>query len=187
MSKLEPNGIYNAMLRYSFTNISEEPFTSHWDSQPITVKPNQTIELPQHLAIKFTNELIDKIMISDVKIVESEYYKNNPNALPNTYRAQSSLGVPAVREEWADKIMKELELDEESPQLQAMRIQIRAELQDDLNKEVTKEPVDVAVPKSLEEFAALKTDGEKPAAKAPLQAKTIDTGETTKPQSPAGQ
>jgi len=45
------------------------------------------------------------------------------------------LGVPAARKVWEDKICRVLEVDEESPQVQVMRSQIREELMKDLKAE----------------------------------------------------
>lgn len=163
---MQPEGLYNPMLRFAFTNITEEDFVSVWDGNPITVKPGESIEVPQYLAVKFTGELVDKIMISAVKLDEVEYYKRNPGQIPNSYRGASSLGVPRARQEWEEKICRQLEVDEESPQMQIMRAQIKAELEADLNKETNRDPV--PVPTSLEEFADLdKKDAAAP--KEPLK------------------
>ncbi len=132
---LHPEGIYNPLLRFAFTNISEEELVSAWDGQPIKVPAGMTIELPHHLAVKLTKELVDKIMIGNAKLNEVEFYKNNPNAQMNTFRSSSSLGVPAARKVWEEQICRQMEVDEESPQVQVMRSNIRAELMKDLSAE----------------------------------------------------
>lgn len=169
-SFMQPEGIYDPTLRFAFTNITEEDFVSAWDGNPMTVPPGASIEVPQYLAVKFTGELVDKIMISEVKLDEVTHYKNNPNAAINTYRGPSSLGVPAARKVWEDQICRQLAVDEESPQMQVIRAQIRAELQDDLNTEVTKEPPHI--PSSLDEFADLTATPTK-VVKPPLKVKKI--------------
>lgn len=173
-SILEKNaGLFNPALRFAFTNITEEVFVSAWNGSPITVKPGQTVELTHHLAVKLTDELVDKIMIGNAKIDEVSHYERNPGIAPNSYRAASSLGVPAARKVWEDQIVRQLEVDEESPEMQVMRAEIRAELQADMSQEKTSEPVHV--PSSIEEFAELKEGGlqEKPLEKKPLKVKTI--------------
>ncbi len=150
-------GIFNPVLKFAFTNITEEDFVSAWNGVPITVKPGQTVSLPHHLADKMTDELVDKIMITGVKTNEVEYYKNNPNTAPNLYRAPSSLGVPAARKLWEDKIVRQLDVDEESPEIQVIRAQIKEELLSDMSKETSKAPVPVP---SLGDFAEIKTPQE---------------------------
>lgn len=171
-SLLHPTGIYNPVLRFAFTNITEEEFTSAWDGSPIKVPAGATIELSHHLAVKLTKELVDKIMIGNAKLNELEHYSKNPNTQPNMYRAPSSLGVPAARKIWEDQICRQLEVDEESPQIQVMRAQIKAELMADLNTETSKaNPLENA-PRSIEEFADLSSKPEvKP--KAPIKVKQI--------------
>lgn len=151
-------GIYNPMLKFAFTNITEETFTSAWGGEPIVISAGNTVELPHHLAAKLTKELVDKIMIGNAKLNEVEFYKNNPNVQINTYRAPSSLGVPAARKTWEDQIVHLMAPDEESPQTQLMRIKIKEELLRDLKAEPsTGSPLDNA-PKNLGEFADLNTD-----------------------------
>lgn len=172
-------GLYDPTKRYAFTNITAEDFVSAWGGAPITIKAGQSVELTQHLANKLTDELVDKIMIGNVKLDEVEYYKKNPNTEPNRYRAASSLGVPAARKVWEDKIVRELAIDEESPQVQIMRAELRAELEAELKKEPTAAPVHV--PTSLSEFSELGAGGAtaKPTAKPkPLKVKTIETPNT---------
>lgn len=153
-------GVFNPTKRYAFTNITTEDFTSAWGGSPITVKKGQTIELNQHMANKLTNELVDKIIIGNAKFDEVEYYKNNPNTAPNVYRSSKgmSLGVPAARKVWEEKIVRELEVDEESPEIQLMRAQIKEEVMADMAKEKSSSPV--SIPSSISEFAEI-TEGHK--------------------------
>lgn len=167
---MEVEGVYDPSLRFAFTNITEEDFHSAWDSSPIIVKPGETIELPQYLAVKLTRELVDKIMIGNAKLNEVEYYKKYPGTTPNSYRAPSSLGIPEARKVWEDQICRQLAVDEESPQVQVMRAQIKAQLKEDLARETANGPV--AVPNSLEEFADL-TASPKPVVKPALKTKKI--------------
>lgn len=172
-------GMYNPAKRFAFTNILEEDFTSYWNGSPIVIKAGQTVELPHHLADKLTDEIVNKIMITNVKINEVEYYQKNPNAAVNTYRAPSSLGVPQARKVWEDKVVRELAVDEESPEMQIVRAQIREELQADLSGKASTEPV--RVPTSINEFAELgKADVS--IERKPLKVKIIKD-EATKPVS----
>lgn len=175
------DGMFNPALRFAFTNITSEDFVSAWGGSEIRVKAGETIELPHHLANKLTDELVDKIMIGNAKLDEIEYYKNNPNTRPLEYRSPSQLGVPAARRVWEDQIVRELEVDEESPEIQVMRAQIREEVLNDLKAESSSAPVQA--PTSLSEFAELGKDKsvEKEAKKPPMRTKKIKlTNEITK-------
>lgn len=139
-------GVLNAAQRYSFTNITNEEFTSYWNKNPITVKAGATVTVPEYLADKMVDELVNKIMITEIKTKETEYYQKNPNTAPNFYRQPSSLGVPAARKVWEDKIVKKLPMEEGSTESQLLRLQIKEQLEHDLKAEVSTEPV--AVPQS---------------------------------------
>jgi hypothetical protein len=150
-------GLYNPTLRFAFTNITEEDFTSYWGGVPIIVKPRETIEISNTtpipgaghaLALKMTGELVDKIMIGNIKLDEAA--KKDPY-----YRSPegSSLGVPAARKIWEDQILRQLAPDEESPSIQVMRKQMMEEIKTGTSAQVSKEPV--KGPGSLEEFADL--------------------------------
>ncbi len=167
------DGLFNPALRFAFTNITTEDFASAWNGSPIIIKAGQTVELPHHLADKLTDELVNKIMIGKAKLDEVTYYKKNPNAAANTYRAPSSLGVPAARKVWEDQIVRQLQVDEESPEIQVIRAQIREQLQADLKKETSKAPPNA--PSSLEAFAEIKEGGIEvpPPNKKPLKLKTV--------------
>lgn len=162
------NGLYNPSLRFAFTNITTEDFVSYFNGSPITVKPGQTIELNHYMAVKLTKELVDKIMIGNAKM--DEVAKNQPY-----YRSPmgGSLGIPAARKVFEDQILRQLKVDEESPEIQVLRAQIKAELQADMSAEKSNEPV--KAPASLEEFSELNQQGKSEPApeKKPLKVKSI--------------
>jgi len=169
-------GLYNPTLRFAFTNITTEDFHTSWGGNPIVVKAGETVELPHHLADKFTDQLVDQIMIGEAKLDEVKYYQENRNAAPNTYRAPNMLGVPAARKVWEDKIVRQLAVDEESPQMQVMRAQIREQLESDLKAETSTAPVQA--PTSLSEFAELGSGGkpkEPETKEAPVSIPKINT------------
>jgi len=161
------NGIYDPSKRFAFTNITDDVFTSAWGGQAITIQPGQTIELQHHLAVKLTGELVDKIMIGNAHM--DELQKNQPY-----YRSPqgSSLGVPAARKVWEDQILRELQVDEESPDIQIMRAKIREEILNDIKAEPAVAG-SVPVPTGIGEFADLTAPAEAPKAKAPMRVKTI--------------
>ena len=174
---MHPEGLYNPLYKFAFTNITETPFTIMWDSKVVTTVPaGQTVELPHYLAVSCTKQLVDSIMIGHAKLNEIEYYKNNPNTQPNMYRASSSLGVPAARKVWEDQICRLMETDEESPQVQIMRATIREELTKDLSAQPSQgSPLENA-PTSLSDFADLNTS--RPSTEvvqSSIKVKTIET------------
>ena len=167
-SFLEVDGLYNPARRFAFTNITDEEFKSAWDGQPITVKPHQTIELPHHLMVKLTEELVNNLILGKAVVDEKAnsdkpYYRSN---------IRNSQFIPAMRKQYEDQIVRELAVDEESPEIQMMRLQIRDELKRDLERKegVPSEPT----PASIEEFAQIKSGktGVK-AEKKPLKVKVI--------------
>lgn len=162
---LTPEGIFNPTLRFAFTNITEEEFVSHWDGSPIKVPAGATIELPHHLAAKLTRELVNQIIMGNAKL--DEVSKNKEG-----YRSPigMSLGVPAARKVWEDQIVRQLDIDEESPQIQVMRAQIREELLKDLNAQPSHGSP--AIPTSISEFGDL-TAKEEVVEKKPIKVKTI--------------
>lgn len=146
-SFLDVEGLYTPGLRFAFTNITDEDFTSHWNKIPITVKPRETIELSDitplpgismghNLAVKMTSELVDKIMINNAKL--DEIAKNQPY-----YRSPqaSSLGVPGARKIWEDQILREMGQEEESPAMKMMREQLKQELLGNVEMQPSKESV----------------------------------------------
>lgn len=133
-------GIYTPGTRWSFTNITAEPFESKWGGIPVLVGPDETIEisditpfvglgLGECLSIKMTGELVDRIMMGVAKLDEVE--KNQPY-----YRSPKggALGVPAARKPWEDKILRRLETDEDSTETASIRAQFKAGLEADMSR-----------------------------------------------------
>ena len=188
-SFLQPKGLFNPSLRFAFTNISDEDFISHWDKVPVTVKAHETIELSvttpipgvsgHALAVKFTGELVDKIMINEAKMDELKSKDINYRSPKGT-----SLGVPAVRKVYEDQILRELSIDEESPAIQSLRNQMKKEILSGGKEKQTTLPPTTTAPKSVEDFADLtkKTEQEvkKPAKTQKINEASISNGNTKK-------
>lgn len=181
MSKIigKNQGVYNNTKMYAVTNITTEDHVSHWDGAPIILKAGKTASFKQHLADKITNELVDKIIQGNAKLDEvtkSQPYYRSPIGM--------SLGVPAAREVWEDQIVKEIAIDEETPEIQVMKAEIKAELLNDMSKEKSTEPVHV--PTSLEEFSELKEGGKVETApdKAPIPVVEVKVAAPKAPKKP---
>lgn len=129
------NGVFDPTRRFAFTNITAEDFRSTWDGRPIDVKAGQTVELPHHLAVKLTGELVDKIMYGEAHM--DEVQKNTPYYRSPKY---SSVGIPQARKVWEDKILQELDVDQQSPEFQIIASKIGEELKRDMSSEKSIEP-----------------------------------------------
>lgn len=158
------DGIYNPSLRFAFTNITDTEFVSYWDKKPIKIGSGVTVELPHHLAVKLTIELVDKIVIEKLKVLDE-------TILPIPL---SSLGVPAARKPYEDKILRQLADDEESPEIQILRAKIKEELINDLSKEVSKEQPKAP---SFNDFADINKQPEAKPEKKSMRLKTISKKE----------
>ena len=131
------DGIYDPRRRFAFTNITAEPFTFSWGGVPTTVKPHQTIEVAHHIAVLATTKLCDQIMLGDIKRDEETYKAAHPNEPYFRSPRSGSIGVPMARKPIEDKILRELKVDEESPEVSMMRAQMKEQLMADLNAEKT--------------------------------------------------
>lgn len=151
------DGVFNPLRRFAFTNITNDLFTFHWNSQPISVKAHETVELPHHLMVVATTKLVDKIMIQKSKEDENEGKKTD-----RFYRGASMLGVPAARKVYEDQIVRELQVDEESPQIAVMRSQIRDQVLKDIENGAKKAaPVESIVASvNLETMSPVKEQGQ---------------------------
>lgn len=143
-------GIFDPLARYAFTNITNEDFVSGWNGETFTIKPGQTVELPQHLANKFVDELVDKIIINKTKA--DELAVNQP-----LYRSPTAtdIGIPAKRKIIEDQIIKKLEIDPDEPQFKILRSEVKSQIEADIAKssEITADISTVTVDQG--EFADL--------------------------------
>lgn len=154
-------GMFNPLRRFAFTNITDDLFTFHWDGKPISVKAHDTIELPHHLAFIAVTRLVDKIMINEAKRDEEEGKK-----VDRFYRGKNMMGVPQARKVYEDKIVRELAVDEESPQIAVLRTQIRDQVLADIeNSNKKSAPVESIVSSITNDLKEVKAAEEFPAAK----------------------
>lgn len=126
------DGIFDPLKRFAFTNISDEPYTFQWGGIPTELDPGETIELPEYLALHATRGLVDNLMIGIARKDTEDKQKINPMYLaPNM---AGSLGIPAARKPFEDKILKELTYDASSDKtLGIKRQQIKEQLTRDMN------------------------------------------------------
>lgn len=108
-------GMYNPVLRFAFTNTLEHDFVSYWGGKRYIVKPGDTVKLPHYLAVKFTKEIVDQVM--------------------QEQKMGMSLGVPAMRKPFEDKVLSILP-PEEGSELEV----IKQEFVDQVLKDASKKP-----------------------------------------------
>lgn len=147
--RMVDRGMYNPLKRYGFKNITDTPFHFHWNDpekkNPIIVKPGVEIELPEHLAITATHKLVDEIM---GKLAQEDTERLRKETRDHTARSPlgSAMGVPAARKIWEDKILREISIDEQSPQAQVLRAQLRDGIMADIsNSQKPPEPIESVI------------------------------------------
>lgn len=176
MSSLVPKnqGVFDPRRKFAFTNITNEDFHSAWDGSPIVIHPGETVKLDHHLANKFVDEMVDKIMIGEAKL--DEVQKNQPY-----YRSPkgSNLGVPAARKVYEDMIVEELPQEENTAQMQIERLKMREQLQKDLAAQPSSEPP--AIPGTIKEFADIDAPKNIEETKDPLPVKRVGRPKKEKP------
>lgn len=128
-------GIYDPTRRFAFTNISDSDYKLRWDSKDlVTVKPGESVELPHHLAVMATGELVDRIMMAETKADEDAHagtpYYRSPKGI--------AMSVPEARKPFEDKVLRELPVDQASSQFKIMQSKFVEELKTDLTAETSK-------------------------------------------------
>ena len=183
-SKVMPNsflevttGLYDKTKRFGFTNILDEDFTSYWDGDPITVPAHTTIELSNTtpiigaghvLAVKMTKELVDKIMIEQIKVedVEMKQKTNNPYAVSPK---AGSLGVPGARKYWEDQILVEYDPIKDPNAVKILQKQIIKEITEGNEMKPETKPVSIPTP---DQFAEIQSKNEQ-LTKEPVKTKKV--------------
>lgn len=153
-------GIYDPTKRGAFTNWSNEDFVGVWAGEGITIKAGQTVTLPEHLAIKFTGEFVDREMVKE------EMSNFVPSVKWPTYEEseKTMVGIPSARTPYEKKTLKWLERSDESPEMQLLRMQVLDEIKKDFTASPSTEPprapssrkdINIAVDPKGAEFAGV--------------------------------
>lgn len=143
--KFEERGMYDPRKRYGFKNITDEVFTFSWNGNPVSVKPQTEIELPEYMAIMATHKLVDQVM---GKLAQEDTERLRKEMKDHTARSPLgiAMGVPAARKVYEDKILRELKIDEQSPEIQVLRAQIKDQITNDIaNGQKPPEPIESAI------------------------------------------
>lgn len=109
--------------------------------------------------------MVDKILMAEMKAEEVAFYEKNPNTEINKHRSPNLLNNPRKREELEKKICVKLALEKGSTEAQLLAMQIKEELEHDMQAQPSTEPPTIPVSavgsfssKSMEEFAELGKD-----------------------------
>lgn len=127
-------GIYDPTKRFEFKNITDKEFIFYWNSTPIKVQAGEAIELPHHLAVLATKNIVDLIMNTEVRAEEAKVRAEKNNPYWQSPKALG-LGVPAIRETVEKQVLRELSRSESKITESQMGI-IRSELKETLVKDL---------------------------------------------------
>lgn len=170
-------GVFNNAQRYSVTNILDEDLNFTWGGNPFSIPKGKTVSLPQYLANTVLDQMVDKILMGEMKAEEEAFYEKNPNVEINKHRSPNLLNNPIKRKELEDKICITLALEKGSTEAQLLAMQIKEELERDLSAQPSTEPPSIPVSavgsfssKSMEEFSEL---GKEEAPKKPIKVKIL--------------
>lgn len=155
-------GIYDPTKRGAFTNWSDEDFTSKWNGEAITVGAGKTVTLPEHLAIKFTDEFVTREMVKD------EMKSFVPSVKWPTYEEseKTKVGIPSARTAYETKTLRWLPRSEESAEMQLLRMQVFEEVKKDFTAvpsteapkaPTSREQINIAVDPHGAEFNGVKS------------------------------
>lgn len=146
-------GIYDPLKRYAVKNITSEVFNFQWNGVDIEIKPSETVELPQYLAVNAVNKMIDQVIMGEQKAELDRIRETNPSYL--TPPGAGRLGVPAFRLNYENLIVKEL-----SPKVgndaKLDIIRIREQVEADIKRSTEEVKPIESVKVSQSEFSELK-------------------------------
>lgn len=149
-SHLDKEGLYDQSRRYRFTNVDDEEFIGMWDSKVyVRVPVGESVTLPESQAINFAKDLATRVMIKD----EKRKYVPTQNAPTYEESQKSRVGIPAARDPYEKRILQLIEQGEETPEMQALRSELRDEVMRDLKGVVSTAPP--SGPSSREQLAVV--------------------------------
>ena len=144
------------------------------------MQPHQTIEVSvkepimnvgEALAIHMTNQLVDMIITGEIQVTEAAMQEKLQNPYWRSPKGMS-LNIPNVRKPYEDMILKKLEPEQDETTLATLRKQVMSDVTSQNAAQPSTAPVDVQLPRSLNEFADLAKTA--PAGeKAPAKVKVI--------------
>ncbi len=97
------------------------------------------------MAILATHKLVDQIM---GKLAQEDTERLRKEMRDHTARSPLgiAMGVPSARKPYEDKILRELKIDEQSPQMQVLRAQVKDQIISDItNGQKPPEPIETAI------------------------------------------
>lgn len=133
-SNLDKQGLYDNTQRYRFTNIDDEMFTGMWNGRIfVRLLPGESATLPEVYAVTFSKELATRVMLKE----EKAKYIPTQNAPTWEESQKSRVGIPMARDPYEKRIVQKMEVGEETPEIEAMRSQMREQLLADMSAQVS--------------------------------------------------
>jgi len=143
--------LFDNTQRYRFTNIDDEPFVGMWDGREfVNVPAGASVTLPEAQAITYAKELCTRVMFKE----EKEKFVPNMREASWEESQKSRVGIPLARDPYEKRILQKLETGDETPELQAMRSEMREELMRDLSAKVETAPA--GPPRAIKDLAVVK-------------------------------
>ncbi len=128
-SYLDYEGIWDNKRTFAVTNWSEEDFTVTWKEDTgdahYTLHAGEVNTYPMYLAYYITRNFVDREMYR-----EAAKIAKNPDGSPSRQQERLEMAVnnKELRKPYEDKTMQEVIAGQESPEVTAMRAQIRKQL-----------------------------------------------------------
>jgi len=102
--------IYDNERRYIFTNWTSEDFVGTWAGIGTTIKPGESIELPQYKAFHFCKHLVDREISKDGKVAVDSREARSPYENKTIAEITAGMDSPAlasIKEKIKEEIEKE--------------------------------------------------------------------------------
>ena len=125
--------VYDPKKMFAVTNWSDEDITVNWKDAGVggtgdnfyTLHAGEVKTYPQYLAYYITKEFVDREMYK-----EAAKMPNNPDGSPSKLRERAEMAVANKdkRKPYEDKTIQEVLEGQESPEVTAMRAEIRKKL-----------------------------------------------------------
>lgn len=143
ISYLDFEGLYDPKRMFAITNWSDEDFTVNWKDDTgdnfYTLHAGEVKTYPQYLAYYMCKNFVNREMSKDAAKAP-----NNPDGSPSRQRERLEMAQvnPDLRKPYEDKTMQEVVAGQESPEVTAMRAEIRKKLiaEGTLNNEMNNNP-----------------------------------------------
>lgn len=190
---IKDQGKYDVATRWAFTNISDVPFMSRWNSQPIRVEAGETIEVSDSTPIfglgngdaigrKMTIELCDQILSTRAHKELEKAMRKNPALVRRTFQSEADIQFksPTARKVLEDQILVRLPDEMTAEQMVGMRQMQADQIRQDMMKERSATPAGINANMIVDATGVKEAEGSNPlkTIKAPAATKKITKAKT---------